>query len=74
MSVRLPLPLLLMATLAPSLTPTAAEDTSPQSTVPVYVPGYRTENWDGLVGSVMTSVSPLGVQRWVGWALDLHMC
>lgn len=55
MSVRLPLPLLLMATLAPSLTPTAAEDTSPQSTVPVYVPGYRTENWDGLVGSVMTS-------------------
>ncbi|ROW04478.1 hypothetical protein VMCG_05003 [Cytospora schulzeri] len=56
MSVRLSLPLL-MATLAPSLTPTAAEDTSLHSTVSVYVPGYQTKNWDGLAGSVMTSDS-----------------
>lgn len=67
MSVRLPLPLLLMATLAPSLTPTAAEDTSLQSTVSIYVPGYRTENWDGLAASVMTSVSLLLGCLAVGW-------
>ncbi|KUI57476.1 hypothetical protein VP1G_10901 [Cytospora mali] len=56
MGVRLSLPLL-MAFLAPSLTPTAAEDSSLQSTVSVYVPGYRTENWDDLAGSVIASDS-----------------
>ncbi|KAK7748615.1 hypothetical protein SLS53_000636 [Cytospora paraplurivora] len=55
MSVRLSLPLL-MATLAPSLTPTAAEDTtSPLSVVSVYVPGYQTKNWNGLAGSVIST-------------------
>ncbi|KAF3766829.1 hypothetical protein M406DRAFT_327945 [Cryphonectria parasitica EP155] len=49
---RLPL---LLAALAPSLTPTSA-DSSP-TTVPVYVPGYQSENWDDLAGSVITSDS-----------------
>ncbi|KAJ4385495.1 hypothetical protein N0V93_009923 [Gnomoniopsis smithogilvyi] len=44
---------LLIAALAPSLAPT----TFAQVTVPVYVPGYRAENWDGLAGSVITSNS-----------------
>lgn len=59
MSVRLSLPLL-MAVLAPSLTPTTAVDTtSPPSAVSIYVPGYQTKNWNGLAGSVISSVSLL---------------
>lgn len=52
-----PLPLLLIA-LAPCLLPAAAQDSSSQSTVSVYVPGYETQNWEDLAGSVVTSVCP----------------
>lgn len=48
---------LVLAALAPGLiSPTSADD-SP-TTVPVYVPGYRSENWDNLAGSVIASVRP----------------
>lgn len=52
-----PLPLLLIA-LAPGLSPAAAQDSSSQSTstVSVYVPGYESQNWEDLAGSVITSV------------------
>lgn len=43
---------LLTAVWSPSLAPTSA-----QSTVSVYVPGYRSENWEDLAASVITSVS-----------------
>ena len=56
LNARLSLPLLL-AISAPSLSPTAADDSSFQTTATVYVPGYQTENWDGLAGSVIASVS-----------------
>lgn len=49
---------LLFATLAPSLL-VLAPRTSAQVTVPVYVPGYRAENWNGLAGSVISSVGGL---------------
>ncbi|KAH8765489.1 hypothetical protein F5883DRAFT_100893 [Diaporthe sp. PMI_573] len=51
-----PLPLLLIA-LAPGLSPAAAQGSSSQSTVSVYVPGYETQNWEDLAGSVITSDS-----------------
>lgn len=51
-----PLPLLLIA-LAPGLSPAAAQDSSTQSTVSVYVPGYESQNWEDLAGSVITSDS-----------------
>lgn len=41
------------AVLAPDL---LAATAFAQVTVPVYVPGYRDENWDGLAGSVLSSV------------------
>lgn len=50
-----PLPLLLIV-LAPGLSPGAAQDSSSQSTVSVYVPGYGAKNWEDLAGSVITSV------------------
>lgn len=51
-------PLLLAAALAVPVT--IAEDADQQqqvTTVSVFVPGYRKENWDDLAGSVVTSVS-----------------
>ncbi|KAL1858919.1 hypothetical protein Daus18300_009788 [Diaporthe australafricana] len=50
------LPLLLVA-LAPGLLPIAAQASSSQSTVSVYVPGYDAQNWEDLAGSVITSLA-----------------
>lgn len=48
--------LLLAAALA--LPTASAEDADQQvTTVSVFVPGYRKENWDDLAGSAITSVS-----------------
>lgn len=51
--IRPSLPLLLAALIS-GLAPASAE--SSQSTISVYVPGYKSENWDDLAGSIITSV------------------
>ncbi|POS76410.1 hypothetical protein DHEL01_v205197 [Diaporthe helianthi] len=50
------LPLLLIA-LALGLSPAAAQDSSSQSIVSIFVPGYEAQNWEDLAGSVITSDS-----------------
>lgn len=46
----------LLLVLAALAAPSLATTTSAPITVPVYVPGYRAENWDNLAGSAITSV------------------
>ena len=50
--------LLSAAALSLALTPTTA---AAQATVSVFVPGYRASAWEGLRGSVITSVGDLSL-------------